>query len=225
MVKKLRYYARFIVVCLLLNRMKLVRELVQELDAQIADYTSTYEPEDQLEWNLVLDEIKAFVKAESTVGVVHSDTNPVILTHRLGPQTSPPIERTPPMCLSLQEILIVGNCADQVKFSELSMDMFRMLQTLEREPRDDPNHLHDASPAGRLPFRYSSRAGSRSCPLTGRCCSTCRRTAASPPSSIRKKVSVPFDTGHRSRFREYFRALAVPFFPFSLLATSMSFEE
>lgn len=74
-------------------------------------------------------------------------------------------------------------------------------------------------------YRYSSRAGSRSCPLTGRCCSTCRRTAASPPSSIRKKVSVPFDTGHRSRFREYFRALAEPFFPFSLLATSMSFEE
>ena len=33
------------------------------------------------------------------------------------------------------------------------MDMFRMLQTLEREPRDDPNHLHDASPAGRMPFR------------------------------------------------------------------------
>ncbi|XP_043514134.1 protein SCAI isoform X1 [Frieseomelitta varia] len=159
MVKKLRYYARFIVVCLLLNRMKLVRELVQELDAQIADYTSTYEPDDQLEWNLVLDEIKAFVKAESAVGVVHSDSNPVILTHRLGPQTSPPVERTPPMCLSLQEILIVGNCADQVKFSELSMDMFRMLQTLEREPRDDPNHLHDASPAGRMPFRPGAYPG------------------------------------------------------------------
>ncbi|KAG5319609.1 SCAI protein, partial [Pseudoatta argentina] len=153
MVKKLRYYARFIVVCLLLNRMKLVRELVQELDAQIADYTSTYEPDDQLEWNLVLDEIKAFVKAESAVGVLHSDSNPIVLIHRLGPQTCPPVERSPPMCLSLQEILIVGNCADQVKFSELSMDMFRMLQTLEREPRDDPNHLHDASPAGRMPFR------------------------------------------------------------------------
>ncbi|XP_011166475.1 protein SCAI [Solenopsis invicta] len=153
MVKKLRYYARFIVVCLLLNRMKLVRELVQELDAQIADYTSTYEPDDQLEWNLVLDEIKAFVKAESAVGVLHSDSNPIVLTHRLGPQTCPPVERSPPMCLSLQEILIVGNCTDQVKFSELSMDMFRMLQTLEREPRDDPNHLHDASPAGRMPFR------------------------------------------------------------------------
>ncbi|XP_023248332.1 protein SCAI [Copidosoma floridanum] len=149
-----RYYARFIVVCLLLNKKKYVRELVQELDAQIADYSSTYEPDDQVEWNLVLDEIKAFVKAESAVGVLDADTNaPIVLTHRLGPLTSPPVERSPPMCLSLQEILIIGNQTDQVKFSELSMDMFRMLQTLEREPRDDPNHLHDASPAGRMPFR------------------------------------------------------------------------
>jgi hypothetical protein len=57
------------------------------------------------------------------------------------------------MNLSLQEILIIGNCSDQVKFSELTMDMFRMLQTLEREPQEDFNHIYDASPApGRPPF-------------------------------------------------------------------------
>ena len=31
----------------------------------------------------------------------------------------------------------MGNVADQVKFSELTLDMFRMLQTLEREPQDE----------------------------------------------------------------------------------------
>uniref|UniRef100_T1GI87 Uncharacterized protein n=1 Tax=Megaselia scalaris TaxID=36166 RepID=T1GI87_MEGSC len=41
MVKKLRYYARFIVVCLLLKKMKLVRELVAELEKQIQEYTAT----------------------------------------------------------------------------------------------------------------------------------------------------------------------------------------
>jgi len=41
MVKKLRYYARFIVVCLLLKKMKLVRELVTELEKQIQEYTNT----------------------------------------------------------------------------------------------------------------------------------------------------------------------------------------
>lgn len=82
MVKKLRYYARFIVVCLLMKRMKLVRELVAELDKQIADYTSTYEPEDQLEWTVVLDEIKSFVKADGLVSVLHADSNTIVLSHR-----------------------------------------------------------------------------------------------------------------------------------------------
>lgn len=41
----------------------------------------------------------------------------------------------------------------QVKFSELTIDMFRMLQTLEREPQEDPAQLYDASPAPtKLPF-------------------------------------------------------------------------
>lgn len=57
------------------------------------------------------------------------------------------------MNLTLQEILIIGSAAEQVKFSELTMDMFRMIQTLEREPQEDFNHLHDASPApGRVPY-------------------------------------------------------------------------
>uniref|UniRef100_A0A182SYN9 Protein SCAI n=1 Tax=Anopheles maculatus TaxID=74869 RepID=A0A182SYN9_9DIPT len=81
MVKKLRYYARFIVVCLLLKKMKLVRELVIELERQIQEYTTTYEPEDQLEWSLVLEEIKGFIKAESAVAVLHADTNPIVLSH------------------------------------------------------------------------------------------------------------------------------------------------
>lgn len=97
MVKKLRYYARFIVVCLLLNKMDLVKALVkvshghqtdsvkqrfssqrlyglknnlcfcvfvplQELSEEIEDYTQRFNTEDQLEWNLVLQEVAAFVE-------------------------------------------------------------------------------------------------------------------------------------------------------------------
>lgn len=61
-VKKLRYYARFVVVCLLLKKMKLVRDLIRELQRQVDDYIATYNPEDQLEWQLVLTEIKQFVE-------------------------------------------------------------------------------------------------------------------------------------------------------------------
>nr|CAD7462080.1 unnamed protein product [Timema tahoe] len=172
MVKKLRYYARFIVVCLLLKKMKLVRDLVMELDNQIADYTSTYEPDDQLEWSLVLEEIKSFIKADGVVSVLHADSNTIVLSHRLSPLTTPPVEKSPIMNLTLQEILIVGNCNDQVKFSELTMDMFRMLQTLEREPQEDFNHIYDSSPApGRLPIDkgYAMPGSKTSYPLVSAC--------------------------------------------------------
>ncbi|KAL1131066.1 hypothetical protein AAG570_012303 [Ranatra chinensis] len=155
MVKKLRYYARFIVVCLLLKKMKLVRDLVMELDKQIVDYTSTYEPDDQLEWSLVLEEIKSFIKADGIVSVLHADSNTIVISHRLSPLTTPPVEKSTIMNLSLQEIVIVGNCNDQVKFSELTMDMFRMLQTLEREPQEDYNHIYDSPAPGRVPFEKS----------------------------------------------------------------------
>ena len=44
--------------------------------------------------------------------------------------------------------------SSQVKFSELTLDMFRMLQTLEREPQEELNNqIYDASPAtGHMPF-------------------------------------------------------------------------
>jgi hypothetical protein len=64
------------------------------------------------------------------------------------------------MNLTLQEILIVGSASEQVKFSELTMDMFRMIQTLEREPQEDYNHIYDASPApGRVPYGVPGQKG------------------------------------------------------------------
>ncbi|XP_063837575.1 protein SCAI [Ostrinia nubilalis] len=150
MVKKLRYYARFIVVCLLLNKMKLVKELIKELERQIIEYGNTYDPDDQVEWTVVVDEVKAFIHAEPIVSVVNTDNQTMILSHRLSPMVTPPVERSPQMNLSLQEILIVGSSSQQVKFSELTMDMFRMLQTLEREPSGDIQHIFDESPRQRF---------------------------------------------------------------------------
>lgn len=98
-VKKLRYYARFIIVSLLLRRTN-VKELLrvstladidfsgdnylyfhyfciyfsnvlQELSSHVENYVATVdeEPEEQLEWNLVLSEIRSFIDADSPVDV------------------------------------------------------------------------------------------------------------------------------------------------------------
>ncbi len=65
------------------------------------------------------------------------------------------------MDLALQEVLIVGNNSDQVKFSELTLDMFRILQTLEREPsqQDDAFHNHHGHQPPQ-PYGLPSRAPS-----------------------------------------------------------------
>lgn len=77
-----RYYARFIVVCLLLKKMKLCRDLIKDLQKHIEDYSSIYEPEDRLEWQLVVSEVKSFLEAEYIVRVVDVDSSSVVLSHR-----------------------------------------------------------------------------------------------------------------------------------------------
>ena len=66
MVKKLRYYARFIVVSLLLNKVDLVKELIQELHHYVEEYVSVYEAEDDEEWRLVISEVTAFMEVSYT---------------------------------------------------------------------------------------------------------------------------------------------------------------
>ncbi|KAG7235537.1 hypothetical protein INR49_002583 [Caranx melampygus] len=133
-VKKLRYYARYIVVCLLLNKMDLVKVLVKELSEEIEDYTQRFNTEDQLEWNLVLQEVAAFVEADPVV-VLNDNNSVVVISNRLQEGSVPPLEQGMVVGqLVLADALIIGNCNNQVKFSELTIDMFRMLQALEREP-------------------------------------------------------------------------------------------
>ncbi|XP_051521451.1 protein SCAI-like isoform X1 [Myxocyprinus asiaticus] len=133
-VKKLRYYARFIVVCLLLNKMELVKVLVKELSEEIEDYTQRFNTEDQLEWNLVLQEVAAFVEADPLM-ILNDDNAVVVISNRLQEGGMPLLEQGMVVGqLTLADALIIGNCNNQVKFSELTIDMFRMLQALEREP-------------------------------------------------------------------------------------------
>lgn len=121
MVKKLRYYARFIVVCLLLKKSKINQELVRELTRQIDDYVKTYDPHDSLEWQLVLNEISTFIEVDNQMQI---DRLPMTLTYRVVNALVPPlpggIERILPntQLLTLDEILIIGNYQDQIKFSE-----------------------------------------------------------------------------------------------------------
>lgn len=121
MVKKLRYLARFIVVCLLLKKTKEVKELIRELSKQIDEYVKVYDPEDQLEWQMVRNEINDFIEADNTLQV--NNTNDVTITNRLDVSKLPPLvlERHNSLVpLQLSEIIIIGNCQNQVRPRSIS---------------------------------------------------------------------------------------------------------
>ncbi|KAG0298896.1 hypothetical protein BGZ96_004203 [Linnemannia gamsii] len=137
MIKKLRYYARFTVVCLLLNNREIITTLKEELAALVKEYIDIYRPPDSAEWQLVLQEVSGFINAEKKLQPTNSSGNYLPLTRRL--QTSKVIsaalDKDGPTStkLKLQEAILVGNAHNQIKFSELTIDMYRILQSLERE--------------------------------------------------------------------------------------------
>lgn len=126
----------------MLKRTKLVKDLIREFSQCLNDYSHVYEPEAQLEWSLVLQEIKAFIDAESIVAIMSGHGHPegpgiqLTLSQRLSSSNIPQPLKMPTGKLFLSEALIVGNYQRQVKFSELTVDMYRMLQILEREPNE-----------------------------------------------------------------------------------------
>jgi hypothetical protein len=120
MVKKLRYYARYIVVCLLLKKTKQVRDLIKELSKQIEEYVRIYDPEDQLEWQMVKNEINDFIESDTILNletVNNNQSNNLVISNRLSISQVPALDHDKPNSnLSLQEILIIGNRHDQVEF-------------------------------------------------------------------------------------------------------------
>ncbi|KAF9907752.1 hypothetical protein EC991_010622 [Linnemannia zychae] len=137
MIKKLRYYARFTVVCLLLNNREIISTLKEELAALVKEYIDIYRPSDAAEWQLVLQEVSTFTNAEKKLHPTNTSGSFLPLTRRL--QTNKVISATldkegpSSTKLKLQEAILVGNAHNQIKFSELTIDMYRILQSLERE--------------------------------------------------------------------------------------------
>uniref|UniRef100_A0A5S6R398 Protein SCAI n=1 Tax=Trichuris muris TaxID=70415 RepID=A0A5S6R398_TRIMR len=148
--KKLRYHARFIVVCLLLKKMKQARDLIREMSRLVDDYIRRYDREDRLAWSMVLTEVKTFVEADNVVNVVDVDSSSITVSCRLSSYSLPLLDRGDDLGFTLAEALIVGSSSSQVTFGEFTLDMYWMLQVLERELEEDfsySNHRLDSSPA------------------------------------------------------------------------------
>ncbi|RKP10525.1 protein SCAI [Thamnocephalis sphaerospora] len=138
-IKLLRYYARFIVVCLLLRSNEMARTLLQELSVLIEDYARAFKASDTAEWQSVVQEITSFIGVRGACCNVSTSANSEnMLLPNLQTLSKAPADKDDTRNLRLQEVILVGNRKSQVKFSELTMDMYRMLLTLARRPSEAP---------------------------------------------------------------------------------------
>lgn len=130
----------------------MIKKLMDELTVLVEDYTRDFKPTDAAEWNVVLSEISTFLEAEKKLTPVDLKGKVALLTigNLLAASSRVQIERTTKFDkdgvqkMKLQEAILVGNYQNQIKFSELTLDMYRMLQSLEREPT---GHGKEAEPA------------------------------------------------------------------------------
>ncbi|KAG0022331.1 hypothetical protein BGZ80_000530 [Entomortierella chlamydospora] len=122
---------------LLLNNRDNVSTLKDELAALVKEYIAVYRPPDAAEWQLVVQEVSSFTDAERKLHPVNAAGSYLPVARRL--HVSKIIsaaldkEGSSSTKLRLQEAILVGNAHNQIKFSELTIDMYRILQSLERE--------------------------------------------------------------------------------------------
>ncbi|KAL4341451.1 hypothetical protein GQ457_08G005920 [Hibiscus cannabinus] len=131
--KQLRFLARFLMVCLVLNRREMVHQLVNQLKMLVDECRRTFQDTDFKEWKLVVQEIVRFLKADTAFMNIRPlryslvlDPHPDVL-----PQVAAPVARKN---LRLRDAVLSSYHHNEVKFSELTLDTFRMLQCLEWEP-------------------------------------------------------------------------------------------
>ncbi|KAI3681399.1 hypothetical protein L6452_36194 [Arctium lappa] len=129
--KQLRFFARFLTVCLVLNRREMVYQLVNQLKLLVADCKRTFQDTDFKEWKLVIQEITKFLKVDTAF----MNIRPLrySLTLDLHPDSLPPVANVKRK-LKLGDAILCSYHPNEIKFSELTLDNFRMLQSLEWEP-------------------------------------------------------------------------------------------
>ncbi|XP_057541841.1 uncharacterized protein LOC130820470 [Amaranthus tricolor] len=143
--KELRFYARFLLVALILNRRHVVALLIDRFKALVDDSRSTFRETSFREWRQVVQEIVRFINAEKSF----SNARPLRYcamfdTH---PDSLPYVARFhAKKILKLKDAVLTSYHQNEVKFAELTLDTYRMLQCLEWESSGSFYQKHQNEP-------------------------------------------------------------------------------
>lgn len=131
--KELRFYARFLLVSLLLDRVEMVRILMKRFTVLVDDCKANFRDTNFKEWRLVVQEIERFTIAVTAF----TDVRPLRYCAIFDSYESSlryVARFHARKVLKLQDALLTSYHRNEVKFTELTLDTFRMLQCLEWEP-------------------------------------------------------------------------------------------
>ncbi|WCJ31933.1 hypothetical protein M5689_013384 [Euphorbia peplus] len=131
--KELRFYARFLVVALVFNRTEMVRLLVQRFGDCVDDAKSNFRETNFKEWKLVAQEIVQFMKVDTAFANVRPLRYCVLFDSY--PTSRPYVARFHARkVLKFKDAVLTSYHWNEVKFAELTLDTYRMLQCLEWDP-------------------------------------------------------------------------------------------
>ncbi|KAF5960491.1 hypothetical protein HYC85_001700 [Camellia sinensis] len=137
--KELRFYARFLLVTLILNRLEMVKLLMERFKALVDDSIATFRVRIQFlkptskKWKLVVQEIVRFMKVDTALIYLR----PLRYCAKFDsyPASLPYVARFhATKVLKCRDALLTSYHRNEVKFAELTLDTFRMMQCLEWEP-------------------------------------------------------------------------------------------
>ncbi|XP_021755150.1 protein SCAI-like [Chenopodium quinoa] len=143
--KQLRFIARFITVCLVLNRRHMVHQLVNHLKILLDECKRAFKEANFREWKVVVQEVAKFLKADTNFMNIRPLRYSLVLDPH--PDTLPHVSSyNPKRNLKLRDAVLSSYHPNEVKYSELTLDTYRMLQSLEWEPSGA--FYHSGSGAG-----------------------------------------------------------------------------
>ncbi|KAJ7956782.1 protein SCAI [Quillaja saponaria] len=131
--KELRFYARFLLVSLILNRMEMVKHLMDRFMVLVEDCKSTFRETNFKEWRQVVQELVRFMEVDKGfMNVRPLRYCPTIDTHRASLDYVARFHAK--KVKKFQDALLTSYHQNEVKFAELTLDTYRMMQCLEWEP-------------------------------------------------------------------------------------------
>lgn len=131
--KHLRYYARFILVSILLGRRSILKELIAELSDLINTCAKILPYNHIQEWQILIQEVTLFLQADTPIHIKDESS------FSFGSKRITKNIISFDGCIRpgiLKAAILVGCKKHQVKFSELTLDMFRMALSLEYDSSD-----------------------------------------------------------------------------------------